>query len=110
MKGKGKRSENTTLYIKGLKGHNGIKQRNIDFMKLLHCMETEFSSKSSKSGMGLSGMDTPFVFFFRFYYILALIKCSHNHPPTEAREKNLACVKKIDSPPPRKNYLDNPLQ
>ena len=58
--------------IKGLKGHNGIKQRKYRFQETV-VLEAEFSSKSSKSGRGLSGMDTPSK-TLRFYYIFALKK------------------------------------
>ena len=43
--------------IKGLKGHNGIKRRKYRFQETV-VMEAEFSSKSTKSGRGLSDMDT----------------------------------------------------
>ena len=67
------------MKIKGFNGHDGINRRKYRFQESV-VLETEFSSKSSKSGMGLSGMDTTSN-ILRFYYILALAqnKCSNNH-------------------------------
>ena len=42
-------------------------------------LETEFSSKSSQSGRGISGMDTPSK-FFRLHYIRALKKSPLHQP------------------------------
>ena len=84
--------------IKGLKGHNGIKPRKYRLQETI-VLEAEFSSKSSKSGRGLSGMDTPSK-TLRFYYILALKKCSNNHPhlPTPTEEKIGLCQTNLTPP------------
>ena len=91
--------------IKGLKGHNGIKRRKYRFQETV-VMEAEFSSKS---GRGISGMDTPSK-TLRFYYILALKKNFERRPPTllpRPRKKIGLCQTKLPLPP-WKNYVDKP--
>ena len=73
------------LVIKGLKGHNGIKQRKYRFQETV-VLEAEFSSKSSKSGRGLSLQN------FKEYYILALKKMFKQTPHTPT----LPCPRKIN--------------
>ena len=83
--------------IKGLKGHNGIKRRKYRFQETV-VMEAEFSSKS---GRGISGMDTPSK-TLRFYYILALKKkfrTTTTNPLTTPEKKNWPVSNKITPPP-----------
>ena len=67
-------------------------EENIDFKKLLYLKQSTFSSKSSKSGRGLSGKDTPSKTLRFIYYILALKEMFEQPPPSPT--------------PPEKNFRD----